>query len=236
MLHRKSSATDGSFTPGPGEQAMAQFFDWDYDVFQHQRRSTRIAWSVAGLACVVALAAVFAVASLAPLKTVEPIFVRVDNATGTVDVLNRIDQETTISRQDLVDKGYLARYVRAREGYFNPLIKQQYRQVMLTSTGHAREEYEKWMSKDNPQSPLVKYTAEDRIDVQIKAITFIAKGLAQVRYAFAVSEKTGDSTRHGIATIAYRYDPDSDVPLSVLEDNALGFEVKEYKAEPEDGS
>ena len=235
MLRRKALVTETEKEERPGEKAMREFFDWDYDVYQHQRRSTRIAWSVAGLACLLALAAVFALASLAPLKSVEPVFVRVDNATGTVDILYRIDQESTLSRQDLVDKGYLARYVHAREGFFYPTIKQQYRQVMLTSTGHAREEYEQAMSKDNPQSPLVKYNAQDRTDVQIKAITFIGKGLAQVRYLLNVSDKNGDSVRHGIATLSYRYDPDTSVPLSVLEDNALGFEVTEYKSEPEDG-
>jgi len=222
MFGSKRSANEAT-EERPGAKAMRQFFDWDYDVYQHQRRSTRIAWVIAGLACLLALAAVFAVASLAPLKSVEPIFVRVDNATGTVDVLSRIDQESTLKRQDLVDKGYLARYVHAREGFFYPTIKQQYRRVMLTSTGRARVEYEKAMSKDNPQSPLVKYNAQDRTDIQIKAITFIGKGLAQVRYRQNITDPNGDSIRHGIATIAYSYEPDPSVPLSVLEDNALGF-------------
>jgi type IV secretion system protein VirB8 len=218
-----------------GAKAMEQFFNWDYDVYQHQRRSTRIAWAVASLACFVALAAVFAVASLAPLKSVEPIFVRVDNATGTIDVLNRIDEESTVSRQDLVNKGYLARYVRAREGYFNPIIKQQYRRVMLMSAGRAKTECEQEMSKENTQSPLNKYTPQDRIDVQINAITFLDKGLAQVRFTLDIEDKNGARTRHYIATIKYRYDTETEVPLSVLEDNALGFEVTEYKSEQEDG-
>jgi len=213
---------------------MAAFLDWDYEVNQHQRRSTRIAWLIAGVACVIALAAVFAVAALAPIKSVEPIFVRVDNATGVVDILNRIDQESTIKRQDMVDKMFLARYVRAREGFFFPIIKQQYRQVMLTSTGAAREQYETAMSKDNPKSPLVVNAQDERTDVQIKAISFLSRGLAQVRFALDIDNHNGTRRRHGVAVIKYKYDADAEVPLSVLEDNPLGFSVVEYKAEPED--
>ena len=45
----------------------------------------------------------------------------------------------------------------------------------------------------------------------------------------------GDRTRrqHWISTIAYGYEPDASIPLSVLADNALGFAVTDYRAEPE---
>lgn len=219
-----------------GRQKMEAFFDWDYDIAQHHQRTAKIALAVAALACLLAIAAVTAVIALAPLKSVEAIFVRVDNATGMIDILNRIDEESTVSRQDMVDKMYLARYVRAREGYFPPTVKQQYRQVMLMTTGEERQKYEKEMSKDNPMSPLVQYGPQDRLDVQIRSIAFIGKGLAQVRYAIDKELKGGQERRYGIATIKYRYDPEANVPVSALEDNALGFEVLEYKAEPEDSA
>lgn len=232
MLRQSRSAPDGQ---RPGAQAMERYFDWDYDVYRHQRRYTRIAWAVSGLCLAIALAAVCAVAALAPLKTVVPVFVRVDAATGAVDVLYRIDEESSIPRQELLDKGYLAHYVRAREGYFYPTVREQYRQVMLASVGRARTDYEAAMARDNPESPLAKYGEHDRVEVKIKAISFIGKGLAQVRYLLAIEDKLGKSARHGIATLAYRYEPDADVPLSVLADNALGFSVTEYRSEPEDG-
>ncbi len=94
-----------------------------------------------------------AVAALAPLKTVEPIFVRVDNASGAVDVLHRIDEQTGISRQDLLDKGYLARYVHAREGYFYPTLQEQYRRVMRLSVGEARASFERSVLQGQPRGP-----------------------------------------------------------------------------------
>ena len=52
-----------------------------------QRRSARIAWWVAGAGWVATLALVGGLVSLLPLKRVEPFVIRVDNASGMVDVV-----------------------------------------------------------------------------------------------------------------------------------------------------
>jgi type IV secretion system protein VirB8 len=175
-----------------------------------------------------------AVAALAPLKSVEPVFVRVDAATGAVDVLHRIDEEVAISRQDLLDKGYLARYVRAREGYFFPTVQEQYRRVMLMSVGAARTTYEHDFAKDNPEAPVNRYQDKQSVEIALKSISFIGRGLAQVRYVAALTDHETTNRQHWIATVRYEYEPDASIPLSVLADNALGFAVTEYRAEPED--
>jgi type IV secretion system protein VirB8 len=218
----------------PGRRAMERFFDWEYDTNEAARRQAKIAWGIAALSLVLALAAVGAVAALAPLKSVEPIFVRVDAATGAVDVLHRIDEEVAIGRQDLLDKGYLARYVRAREGYFFPTVQEQYRRVMLMSVGAARTTYEHDFAKDNPEAPVNRYQDKQSVEITLKSISFIGKGLAQVRYIAAQTDRDTTNRRHWIATVRYEYEPDASIPLSVLADNALGFAVTEYRAEPED--
>jgi type IV secretion system protein VirB8 len=215
---------------------MERFFDWEYDTNEAARRQARIAWIVAALCLALAVAAVGAVAALAPLKTVEPIFVRVDAATGAVDVLHRIDEEIGIGRQDLLDKGYLARYVRAREGYFFPTVQEQYRRVLLMSVGDARASYERDFAKDNPQAPVNRHKDKQSVDIALKSISFIGKGLAQVRYVAATTGGDSADRQHWIATVRYEYEPDAEIPLSVLEDNALGFAVIEYRAEPEDAT
>ena len=60
---------------------------WDADRLRAAERSRRLAWTLAGVAGLVAATAVFAVAALTPLKTVEPFVVRVDRATGAVEVM-----------------------------------------------------------------------------------------------------------------------------------------------------
>ena len=215
---------------------MERFLDWDYEVNESARRQARIAWTLAALCLLLALGAVGAVAALAPLKTIEPIFVRVDAATGAVDVLNRIDEESPLSRQDLLDKGYLARYVRAREGYFYPLVREQYRRVLLMSVGQARASYERDVTPDNPQAPVNRHKDKETVEITLKSMSFIGKGLAQVRYLASTGDGETVERRHWIATLRYAYEPDAEIPLSVLEDNALGFAVSDYRTEPEDAS
>jgi len=212
---------------------MERFLDWEYDTNEAARRQAKIAWAVAVLCLLLALAAVGAVAALAPLKTVEPIFVRVDAVTGAVDVLHRIDEEVGIGRQDLLDKGYLARYVRAREGYFFPTVQEQYRRVMLMSVGTAHASYERDFAKANPEAPINRYRDKQSVEITLKSISFIGKGLAQVRYLATTSDGETTTRKHWIATLRYEYEPDASIPLSVLADNALGFAVTDYRAEPE---
>jgi len=220
----------------PARRAMERFLDWEYDTNEAARRQAKIAWAVAALCLLLALAAVGAVAALAPLKTVEPIFVRVDAATGAVDVLHHIDEEIGIGRQDLLDKGYVARYVRSREGYFFPTVQEQYRRVMLMSVGKARTTYEQDFARDNPEAPVNRYRDKQSVEIALKAISFIGKGLAQVRYVATTTDAEVVKRQHWIATVHYEYEPDASIPLSVLEDNALGFAVNEYRVEPEDAT
>ena len=213
---------------------MERFFDWDYDLYEAPRRRARIAWIITGLSLTLSIVSVIAVAALAPLKTVEPIFVRVDNASGAVDVLHRVDEQTGFAKQDLLDKGYLARYVHAREGYFYPTLQEQYRRVMRMSVGDARASFAQKFSKDSPEAPVNRYHDRQSIDITIKSISFIGRGLAQVRYVAALRDGEATQRQHWIATIAYEYEPDATIPLSVLADNALGFAATEYRTEPED--
>jgi type IV secretion system protein VirB8 len=218
------------------EQNMEAFFDWDYDRNESALRRTRIAYLLAGLFGLWAFIATVGIAGLAPLKTIEPVFVRVDNATGAVDVLYNIEEETGIGRQDLLDKANLARYVRAREGYFYPIAKDAYREVMHMSVGKALAQYQVKMAPDNPESPVNRYEDHARVDIRIKSVSFLGQGLGQVRYIEEVENGDGIQRSHHVATIQYDYEPDASVPLSALADNAMGFAVSQYRAEPEDAS
>ena len=63
---------------------------WEQDLLLSAHRSRRVAWVIAAGACALAVASVGAVAALAPLKTVEPFVIRVDNATGIVETVSAL--------------------------------------------------------------------------------------------------------------------------------------------------
>ena len=106
------------------------------------------------------------------------------------------------------------------------------------SVGEARESYKRDFASDNPASPVNIYRDNQSVEIKVKSISFLETGLAQVRF-IATVRGTGDEApkhRHWISTVAYHYEPDVQIPLSALSDNALGFAVTDYRAEPEDAS
>ena len=224
------------FGAGPsGKVTLSEpLLDWDYDINESARRQAKIAWVIAALSLVLASLSIVALMVLLPLKEIEPIFVRVDSATGGVDVLHNISEEVTLERQDLLDKGFLARYLRAREGYFFPTVKENFRRVMQMSVGDARRSYERKVSTENPEAPLNTYKDDVTVDITIKSISFLEKGLAQVRYIATTLDAGSETRGHWIATIEYQYQVGAKIPLSVLADNPLGFAVTAYRSEPED--
>ncbi len=149
---------------------------------------------------------------------------------GSSDKLYRIDEETQISKRDLLDKGYLARYVREREGYFYPIADHQYRRVVRMSIGQAREQYRQGFNQKNENAPINIYKDHARVDISLKSISFIEKGVAQVRFIATVIDADSEERHHRIATVHYDYEPAATIPLSVLADNALGFAVSEYRS------
>ena len=89
---------------------------FDQDRLLTARRSTRLAWTIASVASVIACASVVAVAALAPLKSVEPFVIRVDQATGVPEVMTALTDGRE-EYDEAVAKYFLALYVRTREGY-----------------------------------------------------------------------------------------------------------------------
>lgn len=105
---------------------------WDQDRLASAVRSKRLAWTVAGTAGGLAIAAVLAVAGLTPLKTTEPFVIRVDQATGAVDLARGLSEETgPVRYEEAVSKYFLAQYVRAREGYLDASAEEAFRLVRL---------------------------------------------------------------------------------------------------------
>jgi type IV secretion system protein VirB8 len=87
-----------------GHNDLKAYFDnarrWEQDLLLAAHRSRRTAWVIAAGACALAVASLSAVAALAPLKTVEPFVIRVDNATGIVDTVSALN--STPARYDEV--------------------------------------------------------------------------------------------------------------------------------------
>ena len=205
---------------------------WDQDRLASALRSRRMAWIVAACAGALAIAAVLAVAALAPLKTVEPFVVRVDQATGAVDVMSGLKGEDHLTYEEAVSKYFLGLYVRAREGWLPQAAEQNFRQVSILSTPAEQQRWADAFRPANPQSPQVAWGdgAESLIDV--RAISFISPKVANVRFHRLLRQAQQASESDWIATIAFTY---TKAPMAEADRlrNPLGFQVISYRSDPE---
>lgn len=205
---------------------------WDHDRLAAAYRSRRLAWVVAGLAGALAAASVAAIATLTPLKTVEPYVVRVDRTTGAVDVLRGLSGPQPMSYDEAVTKSFLATYVRARESWLPPAAEANFRQVSIMSTAEEQQRWALAFRPTNPASPQVAYGPGVDAQVAIRAISFVAPGVANVRFHRTVRRGGQLEDSDWIATAAFAY---TKAPMGEADRlrNPLGFQVASYRADPE---
>jgi type IV secretion system protein VirB8 len=205
---------------------------WDTDRVCAAERSRRLAWTVAFGAGAIAAVAVGAVAALAPLKTVVPFVVRVDHTTGAVDVVSALKAGPPVSYDEAVTKHFLAQYVRAREGWLAPAAEANFRQVSIMSTPAEQERWGDAFRPANPASPQVVYGPAGEAQVDIRAVSFVAKGVANVRFHRTVRQAQQVTDSDWIATVAVTY---TKAPMAEADRlrNPLGFQVTSYRADPE---
>lgn len=205
---------------------------WDADRVRSAERSRRFAWGVAACSGLVASVAIGAVASLAPLKSVEPFVVRVDRATGAVDVMTALKSEKPLTYDEAVTKHFLAQYVRAREAWLAPAAEANFRQVSIMSTPAEQQRWAEAFRPTNPQSPQVVWGPGADVQVAIRAISFVADGVANVRFHRIVRQSQQVTESDWIATVAFAY---AKAPMAEGDRlrNPLGFQVTSYRADPE---
>jgi type IV secretion system protein VirB8 len=206
---------------------------WDQDRLASALRSRRLAWGVAGGTAVLAAAAVSAVAVLTPLKTIEPFVVRVDRATGMVDVMRGLSAEDAPVRYDeAVSKYFLAQYVRNREGYLDPAAEDAFRFVAVLSAPAEQRRWAEFYRGSNPDSPQNLYGPDGEAVVAVRAISFIGDDVANVRFRRTVRRAQQTLETDWIATVAFTY---TRAPMRETDrlSNPLGFQVVSYRADPE---
>ncbi|OOG75089.1 Type IV secretion system protein virB8 [Ensifer sp. M14] len=204
---------------------------FDQDRLISLERSARIAWSIAIAAGGIAGIAIFSVAALTPLKTVEPFVVRVDNSTGIVDVVSALTSKAG-SYDEAVTKYFAARYVRAREGYVWSEAKESFDTVSLLSAQSEQMRFATFYRGSNPNSPQNVYGRGSTAKITIKSISMINANVVSVRYLMTVTRGDDVRTTHWVASITYSY-INAAVSSTNRLVNPLGFVVSEYRADPE---
>lgn len=207
---------------------------FDQDRLLTARRSTRLAWTVAAVASVIACASVVAVAALAPLKSVEPFVIRVDQATGVPEVMTALTDGQE-EYDEAVAKYFLALYVRTREGYSYAARSVIFDHVQIMSGPEEQGEFSALYNASNPDSPQYLFGKKTRAEVDIRSISFLDDGLAQVRFYRITKNEDEDLERRSqwVATLTYTFDGQAEISSQDRMINPLGFVVTDYRADPE---
>ncbi|MBA4794655.1 MAG: virB8 family protein [Phenylobacterium sp.] len=205
---------------------------WNAERLKSAEASRRTAWRVAAAACGVTVACAGALAALSPLKRVEPYVVRVDRATGAVDVMTALKDERPLTYDEAVTKHFLAQYVRAREGWLAPAASADFEQVAIMSTPAEQQRWAALVDADAPESPQNLYGAQAQVEIEIRAISFINDQVAAVRFHRRVRRPGQMTLSDWVATVAFGY---TRAPMSEADRlrNPLGFQVSSYRADPE---
>ena len=232
-MNQKAQQPSGQDKPVPPLKFIQAARAFESAEIDRVRSSAKTAWRISAACLLIAGLSVGAVAGLTPLKAVQPFLVRVDNNTGFTDIVTTLKHQEQ-SYGEVIDKAYLSRYVRDREGYDWYTVQDTFDEVNLMSDPALQADLVR-LYKDSPNAPHKVLTDRFRINVKILSVSFIGK-TAQVRYEKTMipltSEKTVLPPQRYIATISYEY-RDVSMPDEARLINPLGFTVTSWRTDKE---
>src|SRR5438067_8059864 len=158
---------------------------WDADRLRQGRRTVRLALGVAGAGWLAVLALAGALMGLMPLKRVEPFVVRVDNATGVVDVVPVYSGNASVP--EAVTRYLLTHYVTVCERFNFSTAESDYEECGAFHTAARNQAWYALWNPNNPASPLNVHKDGSSVRVQVESVSFFQRGsgvndLAQARY------------------------------------------------------
>ncbi|CUU79055.1 type IV secretion system protein [Campylobacter fetus subsp. venerealis] len=207
--------------------------DFEASVRYMVEKSNSRAWLVAFCAIFVAVISIVAVILLTPLKTVEPYVIRVDNVTGMVDIITKLDVEQ-INQNEALDKYFVGTYVKAREGYYYELLNSDYILVQLMSSDQIAAGYREIYSGDNARDQILKNNTEVKVHI-LSIVLGSSNGVKTATVRANLVTKTdnkGESVSTKVITLSYDY-----LTGLINEENRiqnpLGFKVLTYRVDDE---
>jgi type IV secretion system protein VirB8 len=214
---------------------------WERDIYRRlelSRNAWRVVASLMGLALLAALVALF---MLIPLKSTEVVTLLVDKATGYVEVARPIENGGPISERESVTQANIVRFIRARETYDPPALRDNFELASLLSSGNASKELAEQFSLTNPNSPMKLWGPTGRVKVYVKSVNFLTHGwmdnpkalaTAAVRFMTTRTNEREQVIEHWAANVRFRYTQEP-MRNEWRFDNPLGFQVVEYRKDQE---
>lgn len=187
-----------------------------------------------GLTTLLCVAAIF---KMLPLKERVPYIVEVEKTTGTAQVLQPVGEERAVPHSELMDKHFISKYIRCREGYDNRTVAGDFEIVKYLSMPDVFEPYLQQFKRKNPANPDEKYGEKSGVRIELTSISVNqATDSATVRYIRRVVSNVTNrpvETSYWIATIGFEYFPDYKRSEKELLENPLGFKITSFRTDQE---
>jgi type IV secretion system protein VirB8 len=215
---------------------------WERDVYRRLAIS-RNAWRLVASVALVCLAiGLVGLALLIPLKTTEVVTLVVDKSTGFTEIARPLEEGGPMSQREAVTQANIVRYIRARETYDPPSLRDNFELAALLSAGQASKDLQGEYAAANPDNPMKLYGVNGRIKVIVESVNFLTEGwmseprapaTAAVRFVTVRLDERGTRYEdHWAANVRFRY---SGEPMrnEWRWDNPLVFQVIEYRKDQE---
>jgi len=207
------------------------------DLLTELLSSRRTAWRVSIAAMFITLTAIATMAKVLYLyEPPPPVVVRVNDATGEVEQVSRLDGEPVESYGERTDKANIFQYVLACESYDWNIQQNIYdRCGLLSAPDVQRAYYAKFENdpKSGYESLDTRYGKHTRVVVNVRSITLGPNQTATVRFTRHLDGASQPSApEYLLATLGFRYVKS---PMKEKDgwQNPLGFQVVSYTTDVE---
>ena len=119
-------------------------------------------------------AVTFSISQLAPLKSVEPFVIQVDQKTGVTQVVNPLKVKE-LTGQESINNYFMVQYIRARESFLGTPDRNyfNYNLVRVLSENSVFGQFQDGIVLSNPESPGARLGVKGSREVQIGTIKFL---------------------------------------------------------------
>jgi len=207
--------------------------NWEASQRSNLQKSESRAWKIVYVACGMTLLSWMAIVLMMPLKESIPFVFRVDNTTGVIESVTSIKGKK-VTVDDVMNKFWLAKYVRSRETYDWYTLQEDYDTVGLLSSDDTGKAYAVQFNGNDALDK--KYGKATRVTVSIISAVPTSASTGTVRFSKTVKRVDDDgpgTTSKWVATIGFEYKSSAFIKESQRLINPFGFQVLSYRVDPE---
>lgn len=229
---QRSSSTDGQADPSLSalrRRVREDAFSFESSRIELIEKSERRAWACAKGLGLATVCLGTAVAAMMPLKTSVPYVFEVDKNTGQTELIEIADPKR-IPHSLLMDKFWLASYLRSRESYDYSVVDMEFNKVRELSMPNVFEPYKRQFAGDKSLDRTLGPAKSIRIE--LLSVMPEGNGIAQVRFIRRLINNDSmrpETESYWTAKIGYEYIPNYTKDGSRLLINPFGFKVTSYQ-------